>query len=996
MMIRKILFSILVTFTVTSLYAFPSIEASLKRGRSFYECGRWSDARNAFEEAKRSLTPDAVVQLEECDYYLMACAVELGAESAEGMLLGFMERYPHSTYMNRVRFALGSHYCAEGDMKQARRYFMECRYRSLSRIEQERYDVRMGYVEFSEQRYGEAYNYFARLEPSSELYPHATYYRAYIDYLQGQLPRAKQLFTELQSNATYGPLAPYYLLQIEFREGNYRYVVEHGEALAAAAVPERRAELERVIAESWFRLDDYNRTNQHLNAFEAAGGKLDRDGAYLRGFSLYRLTRYEEAIPHLRAACGAEDALTQNASYHLADCYLRQGDKASAQQAFAMATNARFDATIAEDALFNCAKLQYELGGGIFNGAINLLTRYLKSYPRSKRSAEARTLLVAAYYNSRNYDAAYTAIKSLPAPDAELRTALQKIAYFRGVEAFAGGDYTTASESLQEAAAVNVSPRYTALSRFWQGEIAYIEGDNQTAISRYKNFLSRAPRTEREYPLAHYNLGYCFLSENDTEEAGRMFEAFLKNYAAQDSYRGDAINRLGDVAYVTRDFSSAVARYEESMSQGGPTRHYAAYKRAITLGILGRAAQKEQALRNILSEGKGNYLEQASYELGRTCIAQEKYSEGARQLEAFVADYPSSPRVAQAWADLGLAYLNMGDKRGSLEAYNRVISSAPQSAEAREALQGVRDIYVSEGNVEGYFAYAAKAGLESDLTLIARDSLSFAAAQTLYLAENRRTEAARSLRSYLKSYPSGAYRTDALYLLSTCYLQDKNEKDAITTLTELTSEGQNQYTLEALKQLADLTWRNKRYDEAAQTYRKLYEVTTSPSDHEAAMTGYVRATLLADEPTKIPEMASYVLACNDAGEEAHREARFAWAEQLREAGQMSEAYAHYERLDSEVKTTAGSAATYYLIERDWANGTGDKRAVERAIFAYAERSPKAYYLAKAYLLLGDLYLSEGDAFQARATYQSIVDGYSPADDGIIEEAQRRIKAIPEL
>lgn len=32
-------------------------------------------------------------------------------------------------------------------------------------------------------------------------------------------------------------------------------------------------------------------------------------------------------------------------------------------------------------------------------------------------------------------------------------------------------------------------------------------------------------------------------------------------------------------------------------------------------------------------------------------------------------------------------------------------------------------------------------------------------------------------------------------------------------------------------------------------------------------------------------------------------------------------------------------------------------------------------------------------FQARATYQSIVDGYTPADDGIVAEAKEKIKKL---
>lgn len=48
-----------------------------------------------------------------------------------------------------------------------------------------------------------------------------------------------------------------------------------------------------------------------------------------------------------------------------------------------MAANEAFDAAIAEDALFNYGKLQYELGGGLFNEAIHVLNRYIAQYPTS-------------------------------------------------------------------------------------------------------------------------------------------------------------------------------------------------------------------------------------------------------------------------------------------------------------------------------------------------------------------------------------------------------------------------------------------------------------------------------------------------------------------------------------------------------------------------------------------------------------------------------------
>lgn len=964
----------------------------MQRGRELYEFGRWSDARHAFRQAQTLLTPAHGEACEEVDFYLAVCAVELGSADAEQALVAFSERYPGSTRNNAVRYALGSYYCTKGEMAKARASYEACDYKALSRAERDRYDIRMGYVAFTEGQFEEADSYFARIDAKSEYVDHATYYRAYIDYLEGRLDEAKEGFTRLQASTAYGALAPYYLLQIEFRQGNYRYVVEQGETLVAQATGERRAELERVMAESWFHLEDYHKTLAHLDAFRAAGGTENRDSDYLRGFSLYRLARYDEASAWLRKACGPEDALTQNASYHLADCYLRQGKKEEAMQAFAMATDDALDGEIAEDALFNYAKLQYELGGSMFNGAIHVLGRYVERYPNSPRVGEARTLLVAAYYNSRDYDAAYRAIKALPATDAELRTALQKITYFRALEAYRADDVASAKRYLNEAIALGVSPRYTALCNFWQGEIAFAEQDYTVAAAKYNTYLSRAPRSEREYGLAWYNLGYCHFSEERMTQAEQAFRQFITVHTEADVYRSDALNRLGDVAYAQRDFEGALQRYNQNLTRGGFGSDYAAYKRAVTLGVLNRTAEKQAALQQIVRVGRGEYLEQAHYELGRTCIQRENYAEGAAQLEHFVAKYPTSSRCTQAYADLGLAYLNLGEKEKSLAAYRQVVTSAPQSSEAREALHGIRDIYVSEGDVEGYFAYAAEAGVESDLSEVARDSLSFASAQKLYLAD-RREDAERSLRSYLASYPKGAYRTDALYYLSTCYVQSEQRERAIATLTELSEQGINQYTLTTLRTLSEMCWESERYAEAAAAYRKLYDVTTSASEREAAMTRYVRATMRYGNSEQVVAMAADVVQCSDAGATALREAKFAWAEEIRKEGRADAAQTLYKELAADVTTREGSAAAYYVIEHGYADGAGDAEKTEQAIFAYSEQTPKAYWLAKAYLLLGDLYVRKGDLFQARATYQSIADGYSPADDGIVAEAEARIQKL---
>lgn len=325
---------------VGSHAAAPETRAHLERGRSLFDHGRWTDARYELLKAREGADRDDRLTLQQIDYQLAVCALKLGSRDAEAMLADFSKRYPESVYNNDLRFAQGLLYCSRSEYDKALACFGRVNYRALDRTRREQYDLRMGYIEFGRDDYDRAMTYFDRINPQSEFYDHALYYKSYIAYAREQYDWARSGFERLLKSEAYGEVAPYYLLQIEFKQGNYRYVVENGEELIRRASPRQRAELSRVMAEAWFRLGEYSKPLDYLDAFVQAGGEMGRDENYLYGFSLYRTARYDDAAEYLRKACGADDALTQNASYHLADCYLRGGDKQQAMQSFAMASNA--------------------------------------------------------------------------------------------------------------------------------------------------------------------------------------------------------------------------------------------------------------------------------------------------------------------------------------------------------------------------------------------------------------------------------------------------------------------------------------------------------------------------------------------------------------------------------------------------------------------------------------------------------------------------------
>ncbi|MBR7114567.1 MAG: tetratricopeptide repeat protein, partial [Alistipes sp.] len=341
---------------------------ALKRAVSLCDYGHWIEARQELLRLRERLSSvEDREQIERVDYYLARCEDELQMEGAEARLRRFLAENGGSSFANDVQYELGDHYCMLGDDAMAEQELRKVDYNMLSPQQRDRYDLRMGYMTFMRGDYDESERYFSRIVPNSEYADHATYYKSYMAYARGELAEARRGFESLRESRIYADLMPFYVMQIDFKGGDYRAVVASGDALMQRTTPEQTLQINRMMAESWFQLQDYAAAVKYLRAYRSAGGEMGRVENYIMGYALYRQTLYAEALPHLREACGKDDLLTQNASYHLADCYLRANDKTNAMHSFAMASSAAFDKAIAEDALFNYGKLQYELGGGHFN-----------------------------------------------------------------------------------------------------------------------------------------------------------------------------------------------------------------------------------------------------------------------------------------------------------------------------------------------------------------------------------------------------------------------------------------------------------------------------------------------------------------------------------------------------------------------------------------------------------------------------------------------------
>jgi TolA-binding protein len=92
------------------------------------------------------------------------------------------------------------------------------------------------------------------------------------------------------------------------------------------------------------------------------------------------------------------------------------------------------------------------------------------------------------------------------------------------------------------------------------------------------------------------------------------------------------------------------------------------------------------------------------------------------------------------------------------------------------------------------------------------------------------------------------------------------------------------------------------------------------------------------------------------------------------------------------KTESGAEAKYMIASILFIKGK--YLDAQQACFDLSNQVPAyEYWVARGFIILADTYAKLGNDFQAKSTLQSIIEEYSINDDGVIEEANKKLAEI---
>jgi len=252
---------------------------------------------------------------------------------------------------------------------------------------------------------------------------------------------------------------------------NTTKVVNYTTTIIDDVQAEHQIELAKIIGDSYFHLGQYENAIPYLEKYFKTSGTKIREENYILGFCYYHTNKFTEAAELLQKAATGEDEMTQNAYYHLADCFIKLDEKEKAKTAYNAASEFDFNPNIKEDALFSYSKLTYELSYSPFNETIKAFDRYIAEYPNSPKNAEAYEILVEVYMVTKNYKDAIESIEKIQNKTPDILEAYQRVTFYRGLELFNNLMYNEASENFDLSLANgNYSKEIKARALYWKSE----------------------------------------------------------------------------------------------------------------------------------------------------------------------------------------------------------------------------------------------------------------------------------------------------------------------------------------------------------------------------------------------------------------------------------------------------------------------------------------------------------------------------------------------
>ncbi len=963
----------------------------LKKAFDLYNKAKYAAALDHFDYAKQNLENKNGEAHILSEYYIAICGLKLYHDDSEEKLSSFLKKYPDSHWNNNIRFELGNLYYRQKKYSDCLEAFNKVSTSYLESDQKPAFHYKKGYCLLKRDDKNNALAEFSRVKNiRGDFYMPANYYYGHLNYEKGRYTEALEAFKRIQNDKKFRQIIPYYIVQIYHLQEKPDELLAYAIPLLENAKPEKVGEISRLIGEAYYEKKEYEKALPYLEKFAKDDLSRSEDDNYQLGYCYYKTKAYKKAIKYLNYVTNKKDRRAQIALYTLGDCYVQTDKTMAARDAFERAYSLDFNPLITEDALFNYAKLAYELSYNPYHEAIEAFETYLNRYPESPRVVEANEFLTYVYLTTKNYNAALTSLSKINNKNFQLQSAYQYVAYNRAVELMLSKDYQNALNTFKKVSTYPIEKDLIALSHFWQGEILYNLSSYSRAIAAFERFMNDGSSYgSGKFELAQYNLAYSYFKMEKYQEAITWFRKFIDKPGQYTDLIPDAKVRVADGYFVSKKYKQAIDYYNASYTMQGAEADYAIYQSAICEGYLDNNPEKIRLLEQFVNEfPASSIIQEGRYELGDAYFKENKNIEALATFQNLSRDFPNSLYAKKALLQSGLIQYRNQQYEEALNSFKTIVDRYPNYNDSKEAIARAEDIYVELGRVDDYNAWMSSLTFV-DLSQSALDSISYRAAENAYSKENceRSTEL---FDNYLKKFKEPIFKLQAHFYMAECYFKENMMDSAKVHYDAIAAMPANKFSEPALVTAAYLNYQDSAYDLALEQYKKLEELATFKLNKIESQLGLMRCYAHQNKHQFVLHYGNKLTFNSAVPEEFQIEARVKKANAYIALKDTTQAFLTYKELAEKHKTIESAMARYNMAEILF--NRGDLTGAENVVFEMVNSTP-IYddWLAKSFILLGDIYVKQDNLFQAKATLKSVIDNHE--GDDLKNQAQEKYNDI---
>jgi tetratricopeptide (TPR) repeat protein len=233
---------------------------------------------------------------------------------------------------------------------------------------------------------------------------------------------------------------------------------------------------------------------------------------------------------------------------------------------------------------------------------------------------------------------------------------------------------------------------------------------------------------------------------------------------------------------------------------------------------------------------------------------------------------------------------------------------------------------------------------------------------------------------------------NAHFYLAQILYTNRNFDRALVDYETITSRPVNYFTEVALSKAAGLQYNNKNYGKALEYFERFARISNSENNLLDARTGIMRCQFQLANYQASLESANLVLGSEKVSDILKREANYVLAISNYNLGEKDKAFPILSKLSAETNSAEGAESKYLVSEILFEKQK--LKESEKEIMDFIDKnSPHQFWLAKSFILLSDIYMKNGDEFQAKHTLKSIIDNYPEPNDDVLDITRRKLQEI---